>query len=469
MKTGLVWFRNNLRIEDNRVLFKAMEECDQILLLLIFEEKWMRSTEPLELNRMGVHRMKFWKESAEALSRSLAAMGGELVIKRGEPQKIIPQLIQMYDVSALYGEWLPAWEEKQEWEQLEIRLGDQVKMHSIWDHTLYGLESLPFELAQLPRVFTSFRKKVEKYSSVLSPFQTPETMPKFIREKSDPLPEIERLPTEESDYDAGFQGGSLQAWERVNHYFWETQALSDYKFTRNGMLGTDFSSRLSPWVALGAISPRQIYSELQRFERQIKKNVSTYWLFFELLWRDFFQFNAEKIGAALFKPSGIAGEEKQWKHDVDGFKAWATGKTGIPLVDANMRELNQSGYLSNRGRQLAASFLVNNLKIDWRWGAWYFERQLLDYDAASNWGNWAYIAGVGNDPRNRYFNILNQAKKYDEKGEYIRFWLPELAHISGFDAHYPWDISPSVKDTLKGLEASIYLDPIVNLEETYPR
>lgn len=126
------------------------------------------------------------------------------------------------------------------------------------------------------------------------------------------------------------------------------------------------------------------------------------------------------------------------------FWRWAEGQTGIPFVDANMRELNQTGFMSNRGRQNVASFLVNDLGIDWRWGASYFESMLIDYDACSNWGNWMYVAGVGNDPReNRYFNILKQAQNYDKKGEYIRHWIPELSGIMGFDIHQPHTLSPS--------------------------
>ncbi|RYF74998.1 MAG: cryptochrome DASH, partial [Cytophagaceae bacterium] len=171
-------------------------------------------------------------------------------------------------------------------------------------------------------------------------------------------------------------------------------------------------------------------------------NDSTYWLIFELIWRDFFRFVALRFGSRLFKPGGIKHVlKKQWKHDVDLFRQWANGETGIPFVDANMRELNASGFMSNRGRQNVASFLVNDLGLDWTWGAAYFESLLVDYDPCSNWGNWNYVAGVGNDPREapngqpRYFNIYSQATRYDEQGLFVKHWLPELGNVPGDKVH----------------------------------
>ncbi|NCP85469.1 MAG: cryptochrome DASH, partial [Bacteroidetes bacterium] len=129
--------------------------------------------------------------------------------------------------------------------------------------------------------------------------------------------------------------------------------------------------------------------------------------------------------------NGISQTKKIWKKDKALFEKWRLGKTGFPLIDANMRELLETGWMSNRGRQIVASFLAKNVEIDWRWGATWFESQLIDYDVYSNWGNWAYVSGVGNDGRDRYFNLVIQAKKYDIKGEFMKLWCPELAKISG--------------------------------------
>lgn len=208
------------------------------------------------------------------------------------------------------------------------------------------------------------------------------------------------------------------------------------------MLGADYSSKFSPWLANGCLSPRYIYEEVQKYEEKRIKNNSTYWLIFELLWRDYFRFISAKHGNKIFYQSGLQGVDIPWKEDQERFKLWQEGNTGYPLVDGNMRELAATGFMSNRGRQNVASFLTKNLGINWIMGAEWFESLLIDYDVCSNYGNWNYTAGVGNDARGfRYFNIPKQSKDYDPKGEYIKHWLPELKMIPGQKIHEPWKLS----------------------------
>jgi deoxyribodipyrimidine photo-lyase len=208
------------------------------------------------------------------------------------------------------------------------------------------------------------------------------------------------------------------------------------------MLGTNYSSKFSAWLSFGCLSPRYIYEEVQKYEQTRVKNDSTYWLTFELLWRDFFRFICSKHGNKIFYKSGLQELNLPWLEDWQRFNLWCEGKTGYPLVDANMRELAATGFMSNRGRQNVASFLTKNLGIDWRMGAEWFESLLVDYDVCSNWGNWNYTAGVGNDARGfRYFNIPKQSKDYDPKGDYLRHWLPELALIKGDKIHEPYKLS----------------------------
>jgi deoxyribodipyrimidine photo-lyase len=159
----------------------------------------------------------------------------------------------------------------------------------------------------------------------------------------------------------------------------------------------------------------------RRYEIERIRNESTYWLTFELLWRDYFQLIALKHGAKLFAAAGMQGIAVPWRRDAVAFERWCTGQTGIPLVDANLRELLATGFMSNRGRQIVGSFLTKNLGLDWRWGAEWFESRLIDYDVASNQGNWCYAAGVGNDARGfRYFDVAIQAAKYDQCGDYVK-------------------------------------------------
>jgi deoxyribodipyrimidine photo-lyase len=144
---------------------------------------------------------------------------------------------------------------------------------------------------------------------------------------------------------------------------------------------------------------------------------------FELLWRDYFRFNAMKLKAALFNRISPYSENLCELDQLKLFQAWYSGQSPDAFINANMQELNQTGWMSNRGRQNVASYLVKTLHVNWQWGASYFEKKLLDYDAASNWGNWAYLAGVGQDPRDRIFNSERQAQRYDPMGKYQKKWL----------------------------------------------
>jgi deoxyribodipyrimidine photo-lyase len=210
----------------------------------------------------------------------------------------------------------------------------------------------------------------------------------------------------------------------LKYYFAESQLVSQYKDTRNQLIGTDYSSKLSPWLALGCISPRFIHQELLKYEENFGANDSTYWLRYELLWRDFFRFMFKKHGNRYFSVFGISSQNNPPKSfDAKLFEAWKQGTTGDDFIDANMRELLVTGYMSNRGRQNVASYFCHRLQLDWRLGAAWFEEQLIDYDVSSNWGNWAYVAGVGNDARNREFNSVKQAALYDTDGKYRKLWL----------------------------------------------
>jgi len=247
-----------------------------------------------------------------------------------------------------------------------------------------------------------------------------------------------------------FKGGETVAKKRLQSYFWQADCLREYKETRNGMLGANYSSKFSPWLALGCISPRYINDQVIKYEAERVKNNSTYWLIFELIWRDFFRFIVAKHGNQVFQIKGMQGVDIPWHEDWQSFKLWQQGKTGYPLVDANMRELANTGFMSNRGRQNVGSFLTKNLGINWQMGAEWFESLLIDYDVCSNWGNWNYTAGVGNDARGfRYFNISKQTKDYDPKGEYIKHWLPELASLPGDKVREPWKLSQAEQKLYK--------------------
>ena len=427
---ALVWYRNDLRVKDNEVLTLATKEYDEIFPVYCFDEREFSSS-PLGLSRTGPFRAQFLLESIADLRQSLRGLGSNLIIRSGNPVHAISQLAEVLKVDAVLASKEAATEEIQIERELEKALWERkISLQLIWQSTLYSLEDLPMPLKHLPDVFTSFRKRVEKESSVASPLPAPDDLNAIVNINLGELPTFDELGIEAHDFDdravVRFTGGEDTAWKRLHYYFWDTQLLANYKNTRNGLLGGDYSSKFSPWLALGCISPRSIYHQVSQFEKDVKKNSSTYWLVFELIWRDFFRFTTYKYGSSLFQVTGLKGRNKPYYENVRKFDRWALGETGVSFVDANMRELNATGFMSNRGRQNVASYLVNDLNINWTWGAWYFESMLIDYDPCSNWGNWNYVAGVGNDPRqDRYFNIESQATRYDPHGEYVKLWLRE--------------------------------------------
>jgi len=261
-----------------------------------------------------------------------------------------------------------------------------------------------------------------------------------------------------------FRGGEKAGLERLKYYLWDSNLIKNYKETRNDMLGGDYSSKFAPWLSQGCLSPKQIYSEIKKYEIENGSNKSTYWLIFELLWRDFFRLMGKKHGNKIFKRGGTVSEiNKDLHNDPQLLRLWTEARTGVPFIDANMRELALTGFMSNRGRQNVASFLVKDLHVNWQMGAEYFESMLLDYDPCSNYGNWNYVAGVGSDPReNRYFNILSQAKRYDPKGEYVKLWLPELNELPSEKVHRPDTLSSTEQDQLHVKIGSDYPKAMIN-------
>jgi deoxyribodipyrimidine photo-lyase len=243
-----------------------------------------------------------------------------------------------------------------------------------------------------------------------------------------PLPTIFRpqwLPTapyKEPKQGQIFDGGEKSAIKHLERYFSSDLPLN-YKNVRNNLEGWKSSSKLSPWLGYGCISPRQVMASIIQYEVERGKNSSTECLSSEILWREYFQWSHFKVGAKTYKFKGLADKPPLTTFYPERFNKWCLGNTPYPLVNACMNELRVTGYLSNRGRQIVASCLVNELSVDWRYGAAWFEEQLIDYDAAVNWGNWQYIAGIGVDPRGgRHFNLEKQTALFDNENRYQTKW-----------------------------------------------
>jgi len=354
---------------------------------------------------------------------------------------------------------------------------------------------LPFQRpTDLPDVFTSFRKIVEPLRSAprrtlpaveilpplpptippqATPFVIPTSLDSTIAALKRPLGNLglsdppEWVPNATTAHP--FHGGEATAHERVKHLV-QSGNMSTYKDSRNGMLGTDFSTKLSAWLALGSVTARQIHAYLLDFEDGKTElgngaqgygkgeNRGTTALRFELLWRDYMRLCTRKFGHRLFRIEGFRNDRSYpWKSPSENAAAKETlmrfleGRTGTGLIDASMRELYLTGYTSNRARQNVASFLAKRLGMDWRIGAEWYECMLIDYDLSNNWGNWQYNSGVGNDPRGeaRVFNPVKQSFDYDSEGKYIRNWVQELRLLHDPQAIFQaWKVPEAQRESL---------------------
>jgi deoxyribodipyrimidine photo-lyase len=438
--TSIVWHRTDLRVRDHASVTAAAEASrGRVLGVICVPDDPFACVDlghGISMPRASHRRVGHLLQAIDGLREDWRAIGSALCVLRGEPQRVIPELARQLKATEVHTAPCPASDEMAENRRVASALetaGARLVRHD--ETTMIAAADLPFAIDELPEIFSKFRRMVER--SCRTPEPVPEPVGLDVTSAMRDMAEtISTATLSSSDLqparDAAQQIDPRTSWtgrgeraaglKRLQQWIWESDCLARYKETRDGLLGADFSSRLSPWLALGTISPREVAAEIRRYERERVANDSTYWLWFELLWRDYFHLWVRRWQSRAFKASGVLGRTPCGAQDAQAFKRWQTGTTGEPFVDACMHELAATGWLSNRGRQNAASWLAKTAGIDWRWGAWWFESQLLDHDVGPNWGNWQYVAGVGNDPRNRTFNVQAQADRYDTDGAYRRTW-----------------------------------------------
>ena len=445
----LVWLRHDLRLHDHAPWRAALARGRVAVPVYCLDPRQFAPDPLLDVPKAGPFRAQFLLEALDDLRTRCRALGGDLVIRVGEPEVELPRLVRATGASAVHMHAEVTSEEDAVSRAVATALARDGVSLAVWrGHTLVHHDDLPFAVADLPETFTQFRRRIEREVTLRDPLDAPEQLPALpaTLEAGD-LPTLATLGLSAPDDDPRTRfravGGETAGLARLEAWMWQADALRTYKQTRNGLLAPDDSSRFSPWLALGCLSPRRIHAEVRRYERTRVRNDDTHWLVVELWWRDYFRFVAEQVGDRLFARGGVQRLRFPWR-DLDArdargdFERWTSGTTGFPLVDAAMRELTASGWMSNRARQNVASFLTRVLGIDWRRGAAWFESWLVDYDVASNWGNWQYVAGVGHDARGfRFFNVYKQAQDYDPDARFLRHWLPELASLSPAQAHRP--------------------------------
>ncbi len=441
-----MWFRQDLRLHDNESLQEALNTAREVIPVYIFDERLFRGTTNYGFKKVGKFRTQFIIESIHDLRNSLRELNSDLIVRVGKPEEVLYDIAHKAKASWVFCNRERTPHEVTVQDSLEKNLwsiGQELRFAR--GKMLYYTADLPFPITHTPDTFTQFRKEVERYVNIRKPIPAPE-------EKFNPLtaaidagevPKLQDFEMEpfEKDTKAGFTfvGGENAGLDRLRSYFWGNDAAANFKENRNDLFGENFSSKFSAYLSQGCLSPKMIYQELKRFEEERLKNKATYSLFQKLLWRDFFRLMAKKHGEKIFQIGGTRGaKDVNWDEDFEKFQAWKEGKTGIPFVDANMREINRTGYMSGKGRQTVASYLVHDLNINWQMGADYFESLLIDYDLASNYGNWNYIAGVGSDMKEeRSVNVISQAKRLDPDAEYIKLWIPELEDVPADDVFQP--------------------------------
>lgn len=428
-RTGLIYLQDDLRLDDNPLIHKAATECEQLLFVYCVNPKWFQSNR-YGLITVGTHRWRFLLESLTDLRSQLQIRGQDLVLCVQSPLHALAELFSQYPIDVLYSSTHAGLYERT-YQQLLQRRYPLIRHEQVTTQTLFSAQQLPFALQELPASFSKFRRQLEELDlrqAITAPLAAPQQLPpppRFIKALLDK--QSTALPAIATTSKPHFVGGEQAALQHLHNYF-TSGAASSYKATRNALDDWSSSTKFSPWLANGSLSPRRIHQRLCSYEQEHGANEDTYWIFFELLWREYFHWYAHKHGRRLFNFTGIQAKRPQTSFYASRWQQWCSGTTAYPIVNACMNQLNATGYMSNRGRQLVASCFVHELQLDWRYGAAFFEQQLIDYDVASNWGNWQYLAGVGADPRgHRRFDLDKQTQQYDPTGAFIKRWHGDVA------------------------------------------
>ena len=424
--TGLVWFRNNLRTQDNSSLKKAIDNHKKVIAIFFFDPKNFEK-EIFGFKKTEKFRAKFLIETITDLKENLAKLNITLLTYFDAPENKISFLVDNFFVDAIYTQKEWTTEEVKTNNLIQSTLDESINFVEDYDQFLHHPETVSKNFEKIPNVFTSFRKKLEKYVEILPEINISKVASDNLVEDSTTIPTLQELGFTDFETHRNsafpFKGGETEALKRLDHYFFESKKVGFYKQTRNGLVGIDYSTKFSAWLANGSLSAKTIYYKIKEYEQEFGSNQSTYWVIFELIWRDYFKYISLKYDAKIFKIGGILEKNYGWNTNEELVQKWINGETKDDFVNANMIELKETGWMSNRGRQNVASYFAKELLLDWRIGATYFESLLLDYDVHSNYGNWMYVAGVGNDPRDRKFNTQLQAERYDSNHKFRNIWL----------------------------------------------
>jgi len=406
-EVGIFWFRRDFRLSDNAALFHALKENKRVLPLFIFDREILD-----KLDEKKDARVQFIHRELLSIKQQLNSFGSDILVKYGHPEKIWENLLEDYSIKAVYvnDDYEPYARKRDE--MINDLLGKKdVSFHRYKDHVIFEKSEVTKDDGQPYVVFTPYSKKwlAKLDEGRHETFDTENFFDSFLQFKAPPAPTLSEMGFRAFEFD--YPSREIQL-ETIDHY----DKYRDIPAIRG-------TSRLSLHLRFGTVSIRNLVS-IARLHNQV-------WLK-ELVWRDFYQmiiYHFPHSAGDSFRP---AYDRIPWRNNESEFEAWCRGETGYPIVDAGMRELNNTGFMHNRIRMIVASFLTKHLLIDWRWGEAYFAKKLLDYELASNVGGWQWASGSGCDaaPYFRVFNPELQTKKFDPELNYVKKWVPEFQEVS---------------------------------------
>ena len=396
------WFRRDLRLNDNAALYHALNSGKPVLPIFIFDPEILK-----ELPEKDA-RVTFIYALLNQINQKLEKQGSQLLIKQGKPLSVFKDLIQEFEIAAVYT--------NRDYEPYAIQRDQEVKnfleskhiiFHEFKDQVIFEKSEVSKQDGSPYTVYTPYSKIwLQKFKEKkIESFPSEDHLDKLIKAETGPKLNLK---------DLGFKQSEIT----VPGFDISKNLIENYSKTRD-VPSTEGTSHLGPYLRFGTVSIRELARKAANFEETFLK---------ELIWREFFMqilYHFPHVVDQSFKP---AYDKIEWLNDETQFKKWCEGKTGYPMVDAGMRQLNQTGYMHNRVRMVVASFLCKHLLIDWRWGEAYFAEKLLDFELSSNNGNWQWAAGTGCDaaPYFRVFNPASQQEKFDPDWIYIKKWVPEF-------------------------------------------
>jgi len=410
----IFWFRNDLRLGDNRALNEANETGHPIIPVYIFDNS-LYQTDSLGFKRCDEIRMNYLIDSVESFSEQLVKQNTQLLIFKGDTTQILLSLYQHFNAQAIYCHAEYASEELEIEDDLERKLN----LKKYWGNMLYTPDETQLDPEKSPFYYTAFKNKVLSFATKINEIKTTTINWHTTSYNHIPIPLYK--PIRNSKYPITLDPGEEAALKYVSSYF-QSEQFKSYIETRELLDSDGHSSQLSAWMAVGALSPRTILVQLEKCDMSdAQTSLSAEKFKDQLIWRDYYRWLFLRYKNKIFRETGLRTITPPQYNDHEALNSWITGTTSEPLINALMHQLNETGWMSNRGRMLAAYYLSKKLQVNWLWGARYFESQLIDYDVCNNYGNWAYQSGTGTDSRiNRSYNLAKQAAKFDANGELVK-------------------------------------------------